>query len=271
MFLESIITGYAIVALNMINILPLRNFVIKEPEISAKVALIWDYNNNKFLLEKGDINNPVPLASLSKLISSLVILDELDLDNVIEISPEAINTYGTAGGFKLGERVKVKDLLLSALMQSSNDAITALVEAIGSQKKFLDLMWKKTNALGFNYFRFSDPIGFSKENVGLPKEIIRLAKNAFDNEFTAYSLKLNKYNFESVSGFKHSIYNTNELIDNPNVIMAKTGFTEEAGQNYVVKVEIEGNPFIILLLNSQDRYRDALVLIQWLKNGFIWF
>lgn len=53
--------------------------------------------------------------------------------------------------------------------------------------------------------------------------------------------------------------------------MAKTGFTEEAGQNYVVKVEIQGNPFIILLLNSGDRYRDTLVLIQWLKKGFIWF
>lgn len=199
MFLESIITGYAIMALNMINILPLRNFAIPEPEISAKVALIWDYENNKFLFKKGNLENPMPLASLNKLISSLVILDELDLEEVVEITPEALNTYGKAGGFKLGERVKVKNLLRAVLMQSSNDAVTAMVEVIGSQNKFLDLMRQKTNELGFNYFRFSDPIGFSKENVGVPKEVISLAKKAFDNEFISSSLKLDKYNFESVS------------------------------------------------------------------------
>ena len=110
------------------NFLPIRNWSVNQPEIEAKAALIFEPEKNKILYQK-NIEQVLPIASLTKLMTGLIILEEINLDQIVTVSKEAVGAYGDMGGLVINEKISVKNLLYALLMESSNDAAIALAEA----------------------------------------------------------------------------------------------------------------------------------------------
>ena len=104
--------------------------------VEARSALVIDLLTNEIIFEK-NIYEPLPLASLSKIISSLVVVDYLNLDEYVEISKTAIATEEPST-LRVGEHLRVEDLLTMAMGESSNDAMMALVEKLGDEKWFIE-------------------------------------------------------------------------------------------------------------------------------------
>lgn len=270
-FGDLLISSYMLVALNAPSVFPLRNTTVAEPQLSAQSALVFDTKRGRVLFEK-EGNRVMPLASLTKLLSSMVVLDALPLDKVITLDQRAIDTLGDAGDFRVGERVEVRHLLFSALIQSSNDAIAALAYDLGLEN-FLSLMRSKLIQIGLKETNISDPAGLSGQTKSSPREFVKIARAAFQNEFITQILAIPEYSFRSASGQHHKLVSTNNLIFDSRIIAAKTGFLNEVGQNYAALVSVDGSKegrLLLVIMGSSDRARDAKTLLNWLEKGFLW-
>jgi len=268
-FPDLIISGYMLVALHSPSVFPLRNIAFAEPEFGAKSVLIYDIDREKVLYEKA-AKEILPLASLTKLLSSLVILDTIPMDKVISMTEKAVETQGEAGDFKAGESVEARHLFFASLISSSNDALMALVYDLGGEN-FLSLVRSKLIQLGVKKVSISDPVGLSPQTSASGFEFLKIARAAFHNDFIRQILSIPEYSFKSLSGRYHKIISTNDLIFDPRVIAAKTGFLTEAGENYAALVK-KGSTgrVIVIILGSPHRTKDMLTLLNWLDKGFVW-
>ncbi|MEK7120260.1 MAG: hypothetical protein AAB824_01840, partial [Patescibacteria group bacterium] len=147
---------------------PLRDWSVALPDISAKAAIVTSEEGNKILFTN-NIQARRPIASLTKLATSLVVADNLNFEDVVIISKKAVEQDGDEGSFVVGEKIKIKDLVASMLIASSNDAAYALAEFLSSKKEennlvatstinlepFINLMNRKAVELGLRDTHFS--------------------------------------------------------------------------------------------------------------------
>lgn len=268
MFADLIISGYMLVALNTPSVFPLRNVAITEPQVSAKSVLIVDLKRDKVLFEK-EPNEVFPIASLTKLLSTLVVLDAIPLDKIITFDQKAIDAFGEAGDFKAGEQVSARHLLFSGLIASSNRAMMALAYDLGLEN-FLTSMRSKAFGFGVKKITIMDPVGLSPQTSASAFEFLKIARAAFTNDFIAQILAIPEYSFKSTSGAYHKLISTNDLIFDPRIVEAKTGTLKEVGQNYAAVVKEGDTKLILIILGSSNRTKDTLSLLNWLDKGFFW-
>ena len=225
---------------------------------------------NKILFEK-NIYEPLPLASLSKIISSLVVADHIDLNEYIEITKNAVQTPEPST-LLVGEHLRAEDLLAMAMGESSNDAMMALVEHFGNKEWpatssvewFLELINKKAFELGTEKMSFLNPTGLDIENETFPSnfgsawDLAQIVKNSIDSPIWQLGEKKEVISRE---GIAHKIHHTNLLRNEISGINgAKTGFTDSAGGNLILIVEKPlGAPKLIIILGSslEGRFLDA--------------
>lgn len=113
------------------EIFPIRNWKINEPEINAQSAIVMSFGSDDEkgnILFKTNIDQFLPIASLTKIMTAIIALENFDTEEVIKVSKNSVLTLGDKGGLIRGEELKVKDLLYIMLMESSNDAAMALIE-----------------------------------------------------------------------------------------------------------------------------------------------
>lgn len=268
MFADFIISGYMLVALNTPSVFPLRNVAIGEPKVSAKSVLIVDLKRDKVLFEK-DSNEAFPIASLTKLLSTLVVLDAIPLDKTITFDQKAVDTFGEAGDFKAGEQISARHLLFAGLIASSNRAIMALAYDLGLEN-FLASMRSKALGIGVKKMTIADPVGLSPQTSASASEFFKIARAAFTNDFIAQILAIPEYSFKSTSGVYHKLISTNDLIFDPRIVEAKTGTLKEVGQNYAAVVREGNEKLILIILGSSNRTKDTLAFLNWLDKGFVW-
>lgn len=270
LFGDIIISGYILVALNNPSVFPLKNVGVAQPVISAKSAFVFDTKRDKVLFDKAS-QEMLPAASLTKILSALVVLDTIPLDRTIIIDQKSLDAFGDAGDFKLGEKVEARHLLFSALIASSNDAMFALANDIGMEN-FLSLMRSKAIQLGLRRVVIDDPAGLSPKTRIPASEYSKIAEAGFSNNFIAQVLGIPEYTFKSLSGRAHKLISTSPLIFDQRIAAAKTGSLREVGENYATFVKgDDGQPrFITVLIGSSDRTKDMLALINWLDKGFVW-
>lgn len=268
-FGELLITGYTLFALNIPSIFPMRSSAILEPELSAPSALVVDAQiGRSFYLKNTD--DTLPLASLTKLLSSLVVLENIPLEKEITMTQEVIDTEGTAGNFRAGERAQARHLLFSALIPSSNDALTGLASSIGVTN-FLSLLQSKKIEFGLKNTVIADPVGLSPKTRGNAWDVVKIAKAAFSNNLLRKILSIPEYEFTSLSGVTHKNISTNKLIFDPRVLVAKTG-TLEGVENYVALIRPANadRDLVLVILGSSNREKDARALLDWLDAAYAW-
>lgn len=251
---------------------------ISEPLIEAKAAMAQDLITGETLYSKNN-QTVLPLASLTKIISGLIVLDNTSLGDEAEVSKFAVETEGPSS-LRVGEHLKIKDLLAMAMVESSNDAITALFEYTYLKNKilpdrgeewFLDLMRKKAEALGARSMNFNNITGLDVTPIlsggyGSAEDLLRVAKMATASDLWQLgSIR----EIVSKEGILHVFKPTNELgPELTPLVGSKTGYTDLAGGNLLVIVEYPiGHPIGIVVLGSSEhgRFSDVKTILDWIK------
>lgn len=250
------------------NFLPIRDWEIEDPKIDAKAAIIYNLEKNKILYQQ-EADRILSIASLTKIMTALIVLENLDLERVVTVSEKALTAYGTIGGLAINEKLTVKDLLYALLMESSNDAAAALAEEVelDTGQLFINLMNQRVDQLGLTKTRFSDPSGYKSTNISTVKEIVELIKYSFNQPIIWKIMKTPEINISH-----HHWVNTDELLNQlPNIVGGKTGYTSEAQGCLVLVVEHpESDRLITVVLGAQQRFLETEKLINWVERAYQW-
>jgi D-alanyl-D-alanine endopeptidase (penicillin-binding protein 7) len=241
------------------------------PEVRSNAALVIDSSNAAILFAR-NAEQPRPIASLTKLMTALVVLaGEQPLNEVIVLTREdRSGTQGTPSRLQVGAKLTRGDLLQLALMSSDNRAAYALGRTYpGGTEALVRAMNAKAKALGMTQARFADASGLSPANVASAADIAKLVMAVSDSDaIRRYSTAHN----HSVTLAKHALEfrNTNYLVTKPDweIHVQKTGYTSDAGQCLAMKTVIQGRPVVIVLLDSFGKYTrtaDARRIRKWLE------
>lgn len=253
------------------NFIPIRNWTIEEPDVDAKAVGVFDPTGEKFLFRK-NIEERLPIASLTKIMTAIIALENLGLDEIITVSKKAVMTEGENGQLVIGEELFVRDLLYIMLIESSNDAAMTLAGAV---EDFVALMNKKTIELGLENTHFVEPTGISKWNYSTIFDLARLVKYSFGKSLIWQILGVKEAEIYSQDrSTSHHLVNTNGLLGEVlEIIGGKTGFTEEAGGcmlTIVKKPDKPGEYLITVVLGSGNRELETKKLIEWAIKAYTW-
>jgi len=238
---------------------------------SASV-LVEDQRTGKYLIEKrADVI--LPIASITKLMTAMVILDaNLNLEEKITITAaDTDKIRHSHSRLPVNATLSRNEALLLALMSSENRAAHALARTYpGGSGAFIQAMNAKAHSLELFETRFVDPTGLSNENVSSARDLARMVNAAYDYQlirhYTTQKEALIRVGKRSVQ-----FRNTNILIRNPRwqIGLSKTGFIDEAGRCLVMQSKVAQRPVLIVLLDSSGkmtRYGDAARIKKWMEN-----
>jgi D-alanyl-D-alanine carboxypeptidase (penicillin-binding protein 5/6) len=203
----------------------------------------------------------LPPASLTKMMTALLVLERADLRSVATVSREASRETGTRLGLSPGDRVIVLELLAATLIGSANDACHVLAEHVaGTETKFVTLMNARAGEMGLSDTRFANPCGHDDPGMrSTARDLARLAETAMGNPVFAKMAGLEDGWISTAdAGKKFPLGNKNLLIGRyRGAIGVKTGFTGSAGKCLVALAERGGKRVLLVLLNAPDRWWKA--------------
>ncbi|MBZ1356706.1 MAG: serine hydrolase [Candidatus Nealsonbacteria bacterium] len=268
---------------------PLRNWDVPTPIIGASgflVASIEPEGKPKILFDKNRTQR-LPIASIAKLMTAVIVLEEYNLNEVIAITEEAfLKDHMRTNVLYPGETYKVKDLLYASLIESSNTAAHALAQRATapyyqpiSANLFVNRMNQKAVTLGMNNTRFINPSGLDPANprdvagYSTPDDLLILAEYLLKKPKIWEILSIKEFNLKTNEGsFKYIMSNTNGLLDEPGIIGGKTGQTARArGCLFMVSKNPKSEGYLIsIILGSQDRFGETRTLLRTAKEAFHW-
>ncbi len=243
-------------------------------KLASTKALIIDQETGETLYAK-DTDLPTPVASVTKLMTAMVVLDaRQSMDEKIKITTADLDTLkGTGSRLRLGTELTRGELLQLALMASENRAASALGRSYpGGLKAFVNAMNTKALMLGMVHSHFVEPTGLNSENVSTAQDLARMVDAAY--QYPEIREITTTPSHEVVAGTRRPIHyvNTNSLVRKSDWVigLSKTGFINEAGRCLVMQAEIAGHPLIIILLDSWGKYSrigDAKRIRKWIESS----
>jgi D-alanyl-D-alanine endopeptidase (penicillin-binding protein 7) len=239
--------------------------------LKSSSALVLDQNTGLALLEK-QAGASVPIASLTKLMTAMVLLDaHLDPTELLTITNDDKDSLRhSKSRLPVGTRLPREQALLLALLASENRAAHALGRTFpGGLPAFVQAMNAKAKELGLTGTKFNDPTGLSSNNVATAWDLARIVQAAYTypeiRDFTTRPAT-------TLQAGRHSIQfpNTNALVRNPrwNIGLSKTGYIEEAGRCLVMQAMMANRPVFVILLDSWGKYTrlgDANRIKKWME------
>lgn len=242
---------------------------IDRPYTESAANLVYDQTTNT-ILHKENLNKRLPIASLTKLMTALIILEEHQIDEVVTIPATATQVIPVKAGLRNNEQITVEYLMHALLIHSANDAAVSLaIHNAESEAAFVTKMNQRAQTLGLNNTNFQNASGFDHpDNYStahdLLKLIIKLLEQPLVKEITS------KQSFtitNTTNTIKHDLVSTNQLIDSGYVIGLKTGTTPAAGQCFV-GLTAGPKQLITITLNSPNRFQETKLLIDWALNNY---
>lgn len=247
----------------------------RELKLRSHIGLVYDERDDVVIYQKG-ARQKKPIASLTKLMTAMVILDaNLNMDQVVKISRADRDTIRySKTRLPVGTSLRRSDLLLMALAASENRAAFALARTYpGGTTKFVQAMNDKAKYLGLKFTRFADSAGLKNGNVSTAEEILKLVRVASQYSLIReYSTTDKDLVVDEETGKVIRFVNTNRLVrkDTWDISLSKTGFTSDAGNCLVMKLTLGSRPLVIVLLNSWgklSKYGDTNRIKRWLANA----
>lgn len=242
------------------------------PALKSSAALVLDQRTGEVLVAK-DAEAVAPIASLTKLMTAMVVLDaRLDLQEELRVEKADVDTLRhSKSRLPVGTRLTRGEALLMALVASENRAAHLLGRTYpGGMEACVAAMNAKAQALGLQRTHFEETTGLDGRNVATARELAVLADTA--SRYPTIQDFSTRGEGEIGTG-RHRIafMNTNGLTRNPrwNLGLSKTGYIEEAGKCLVMQTSLAGRALVIVLLDSWGRYTrlgDAARIKQWLEH-----
>lgn len=237
------------------------------PKTNSRRYIVYDRISKSMIIGKNeDVKSA--MASTTKIMTTIVILEKANLNEKVTVSAKAGGTGGSRLGLKRGDKASVRDLLYGLMLRSGNDAAVALAEHVGgSVKGFTELMNEKTIELGLTNTHFVTPHGLDDANhYTTALELAKLTDYAMDNE-TFAKIVGTKSTTIYINNQSRQINNTNELLGVLNgVVGVKTGFTNNAGRCLVTETKRNNMDIITIVLGAdtkKDRTKDSVNLIEY--------
>jgi D-alanyl-D-alanine endopeptidase (penicillin-binding protein 7) len=246
------------------------------PWLRSSMGLVLGLSDGRELYAK-EADTPTPIASLTKLMTAMVILDAgVKLEEpVVVTSADRDRIRGSSSRLLPGTRVSRRVLLLLALMASENRAANALARTYpGGTPAFVAAMNRKAQGLGLNQTKFADPAGLDSGNVSTARELASLVRTAMDypliRQYTTtweHEVAVGRGKSRQVIRFR----NTNRLLRNESwdIALSKTGYISDSGRCLVMQARIAGEPVILVLLDSWGRLSpmgDANRVRKWMEK-----
>jgi len=246
----------------------------EKPVINAKAVLVYDTLSGRFLFSK----NPrikLPIASLTKILSAVIILENFDTKETVVIPREALKVDDEKQTLYLGENITIQNLLKLMLIESSNDAAYALAwYANNKEINFTDKMNEKARLLGMNDSKFFDPAGLDDNAYSTPEDLVKLVKYSFKHDLIWEILTEKSIVVRSADGkIEHKVESTDQLLGViPDIFGGKTGYTDSALGCMILVVNIpdKNDKLISIVLGSRSRFDDTNKLIDWVKSAYRW-
>ncbi len=228
-------------------------------KITADSYLVVDMTRDASILEK----NPeklLPIASLTKLVTAVIARKYLDQNKMITLDSSTLATYGSEGKLRVGEKIRVEELLYPLLMVSSNDAAEALSRAYpGGKKKFIEEMNTWVGSIGAYRTYFKDPSGLSPFNVSTARDLALIT--AWIQKNDPEILEITRLKSKSVR--IHTWINPTHFLNLTSYVGGKNGYTPEADRTSVALFNLGKyhKPYLIVLLGSSARDNDIIDLL----------
>ncbi len=229
---------------------------------SARSAALYEPYSGRFIYES-NINERLPMASTTKIMTALIALEECDLNEDITVPEEATGIEGSSIYLKKGDRINILDLIYSLLLQSANDAATLLALKIsGEIPAFATLMNQKAKALGLTDTNFENPHGLdAKEHYTTAHDLALLSAYALKNPEFRKICSTYKHSF-CIGEQVRTVVNHNKLLKSyEGCIGVKTGYTKKSGRCLVSAANKDGVELIAVTLNAPDDWRDHTRLL----------
>jgi D-alanyl-D-alanine carboxypeptidase len=229
-------------------------------------GLVFDLDNHTALWRYHDFD-PLPIASLTKLMTALVVVDHTQPDDQVQIAPQALSVGGSTVPLqtKDGQPVPVSKLMDAMLIPSANDAAMALaIHVGGSEQQFVSMMNDRAHQLGLNCTHFASPDGLEPDNRSCAADLGAMAEMAMSNPRISSVVKQSRASIPYPNRLGHlSLVTTNPLLLNgyPGTIGLKTGTTDEAGHTYIGVATHNSHTLGVVLLGSTNRYQQARELL----------
>lgn len=253
------------------NVTAKRDWSIPTLDIGAKsaIAVETDLSSGRKMLFSKNVDDRLPIASLTKLMTAMVVLDNYGLSDSVYVSKDADKQSPMVHDLKSGDVFPVESLLKIMLIESSNKAAFALAEKTGVSK-FIFLMNQKAQQIGLLNTTFTDPTGFSNKNFSTSSDLAKLVEYVLRNYPKIVDISRTKE--IDIEGFG-KIVSTNELLGEiPEIIGGKTGFTTDAKGCLILVINNEraGDYLVYVVLGSEDRFLEMKNIINWLNIAYQW-
>ena len=242
-------------------------------QLASSKALVINQNTGETIYAK-NTNLPTPIASITKLMTAMVMLDaKQSLDEVIYVSDEDIDYLkGTGSRLSIGAGLARGDMLQLALMASENRAASSLATNYpGGKYTFVKAMNAKALEIGLNNTHFVDPTGLDSENVSTAEDLAKMIQAAYQYpEIRLATTSPSHEVYLEGRTYPVNFNNTNSLVRGGEwkIGLSKTGFINEAGRCLVMQATIAGEPMIVVLLDSNGkltRIGDANRIRKWVE------
>jgi D-alanyl-D-alanine carboxypeptidase (penicillin-binding protein 5/6) len=237
-------------------------------KVSANAAILMDAAGGRVLYSR-DVDQRVFPASTTKVMTALVVLKRLKLDDVVTIGQRATEVLPSKVDLKAGEKYRVRDLLFAVLLNSANDAAAALAEAAaGSQAKFVGLMNQKAAQLGARHTVFANPHGLpaATSQYTTAHDMFLIFREALKNEFFREAIRIRTMTVMSVDGRRIDLRSHNKaLFKNwKQGVYGKTGYTHAAQACFIGVVEKNARSLIVAVFGcpGSTRWNDIKFIIE---------
>jgi serine-type D-Ala-D-Ala carboxypeptidase (penicillin-binding protein 5/6) len=243
------------------------------PNLQASASYAVDLESAAVLFNR-HADKPLPIASITKLVTAMVILESHDLNEDVTIPPlPPYRAEDAKLGLVPGQRFKLQDLLQAALIPSANDAADALaIYDSGSLDAFANKMNNLTAKWGIGTAHFTTASGLVEtNNYASAEALARLAKIALHHPDFKRWAATPSTRITTLDGQAFDLFSTNRLLQDQRFTGIKTGYTPAAGQSLLTLVTIKGRPVITVVLNSPDRFGETTALADWIEANYEWY
>ena len=260
----------------------------KKPTISVPRFLVYNRKTGETLWGKGE-NTQCAVASITKMVTALVVAERMNLNDVVTVNRTAAGEYLRTStwspelqivGLEEGDKVTVRDLLRAVLVYSGCDAAEALAEYYpGGKNAFMNLMNEKVRSLGATSSHFVTPFGVKPEDRSSAKDLAKILDAAMDNPIFAEYFKEGSNQSISITinrngtSFQRKLNSTNPLKTTPGIEGTKTGQIRVSGYCVIASFVYENEEYAIVVLGGttkENRNSDARKLAQWLLEKILY-
>jgi D-alanyl-D-alanine carboxypeptidase len=233
--------------------------------IAGDSYIAVDLSNNSVILEK-NIDKSYTIASITKLMNSVVTLENINLAQTITLKEKMLEPVGYSPSLFLGLNVSAENLLKASLIQSTNDAAESLTYFL-DEGEFLKLMNKKAEEIGMTNTHYYDVHGLNPQNHSTASDLVKLLNYINKNHPKILAItKDNNFWLPNPVGRLLKFANLNGFFGSSEFIGGKSGYLPEAKHSFASLFNIKGKTYAIVVLCSDKSKTDTSKIVDWIKK-----